>query len=807
MDFDLRLAALANLVTDPSPVVEAKLLTEMDRVEGVLNTGTEYDELAAALKILAVLATRFSYRVLPMLTAFVRSVQQRQLTWGGEPVAASHRRYRSAEQLIRDAVDVPQAVRYVHIDELMDFLLEIARSYDSDTRSKAERALESLATFDLNLFYGNPPLGARPQQQIVEYFARMEDGPLLAISGIALNMLRQVLSPAIEGHTWTYNALNISRGGVQAGGGVVEMREAAIALLKRMFMLSEDVSHRERVLRTFGAATRRERPSSDARTLEMFERNAVEVLNFLRDQVSTQELQVVQSIEHDAYWNFYHATSQPIAAAALEIRDAIAQLSEYTIYKDLIGFDGIHGIWEELKSSRNDWENGDKVRRAAAERYLQQITPETYQEWRARILEFAKTRSDDLAMFPIFYDFLSSLAQRMPAMALDLLQNEGSRMQPFEIALLRGLWESDRAVDALTLVKGWMVVDRSKLSAIAKSLNVDQHPRFELLAEIMDEAAKAEDKEGTAAIVQSMGVAARQFSLGHAEAKGLFQKGMRLVTARNDPRWGQRGLVQPDISKLVEAMDADERNEVLASIVSIRKIGYETEEVLAAIGKTDPKAVLDFMMTRVRAERAREDDPGLTDGEEVRFEAIPYNLHKVDKLLSTLPGELLRAVRADFTSDDAGMFPYYGGARLIKSVFPDFDAALKAELLSFSKTGHPTDIDFVIGVVRTYAGDAPVLDICREIIKMVPERSSAWGEVAAAIESTGVVGGEYGMLEAYQAKRAEIAAWKNDESPRVQAFAVWLLESLDQMIVTERQRAEASIELRKHRYGVGTDPA
>jgi hypothetical protein len=278
-----------------------------------------------------------------------------------------------------------------------------------------------------------------------------------------------------------------------------------------------------------------------------------------------------------------------------------------------------------------------------------------------------------------------------------------------------------------------------------------------------------------------------------------------MVTARNDPRWANVVWFSRDISRLVEAMNAEERAEVLASIVSVRKIGYETEEVLAAIGKSDPKSVLDFMMTRVRAERQREDDPSLTEGDDARFEAIPYNLHRVDKLLSALPGELLRAVRAEFTSDDAGMFPYYGGARLIKAVYPDLNADLQAELLSFSKTGHQTDIDFVIGVVRTYGGDAAVLDICKEIIKVVPERSSAWGEVAAAIECTGVVRGEFGMLEAYQAKRAEIAAWKIDESPRVQAFAVWLIDSLDQMIVSERQRAEAGIELRKYRYGIGAD--
>jgi len=804
MDLDLRLAALSNLVSDPFPAVEAKLLAEMERIEGVLNASNEYDELNEALKVLTVLASRFSFRVLPMLTAFVRSMPERVLTWGGEPIVASHRKYRSADQLIREAVDVPQSIRYVHIDALLGFLLEIWRSTDKDTSIKAERSLESLATFDLNLFYGDPPVGARPQREIVDYFAKMDNEALLEHASIVLSMLRHVLSPSIEGHTWTYNAVNISRGGVAAGGGVAEMRSAAIALLKRIFLLSPDVPLRERVLQTLGVATRRERPSSDGQTSTMFEGNAIEVLNFLREQVTTQELQVVQAIEHDAYWNYYHSASRPIAEAALEVRDAVAQRAEYQVYKDLIGFEGIHGVWEELKGSHAAWEDRDKARREAAERYIEAINDDTYNEWRDRILELAKARSDDLAMFPIFYDFLKSLAQRLPAMALELVQAHEERMQPFIIALLRGLWASDRAADALVLAKRWMA-DRSKLAVIAKSLNVDQGPRFDLLVEIMDEADRLDDAEGAAAIIESMGVAARQFGLGHVEAKAIFQRGMRMAARRHDGRWVNVIWFNQDFRKLVDTMNEAERTEVLTSIASVRKIGYQAEEVLAAIGQADPQAVLAFLVARVRAERDRESRQNADGDDEDRFEAIPYNLHTLDKLLSPMPGELLHAVRAEFNPDEAGMFPYYAGARLIKAVFPEFDSALQAALLLFSKTGHPTDIDFVIGVVRTYGGEVPVLDICKEIIKVVPERSSAWNEVAAALESTGVVTGEYGIVLAYETKREEIAAWKNDEHSQVQSFAVWLTERLDQMIVSERQRADAGVALRKQRYGVSKD--
>jgi len=807
MNLDLRLSALSSLVSDPSQAVEAKLLAEMDRVESVLNASNEYDDLAAALKVLSVLASRFSFRVLPVLTAFVRSVPDRVLTWGGEPIIASHRKYRSVDQLIREALDVPQSIRYVHVDALMGFLLEVWRSQDKDTSNKAERALESLATFDLHLFYGDPPLGARPQREIIDYFAKMENEPLLEHASIVLSMLQHALSPSIEGHTWTYNAVNISRGGIPADGGVAEMRGTAIALLKRIFLLSPDVPLRKRALQTLGVAARRERLSGDAKTSAMFDSNAVEVLNFLRDQVATQELQIVQTIEHDAYWNYYHAASTPIAAAALEVRDAIAKRAEYQIYKNLIGFEGIHGVWEELKGAQTAWEGRDKARREAAEKYLEAINDDTYDEWRDRILELAKVRSDDMAMFPIFYDFLESLAQRLPAMALELVQDHEERMQPFIIALLRGLWASDRAGDALLLAKRWMA-ERIKLGAIAKSLNIDQAPRFELLVEIMDEADRLNDVEGAAAIIESMGVAARQFGVGHVDAKAIFQKGMRMMSRRHDARWVNVIWFNQDFRKLVETMDEAERLEVLTSIASVRKIGYQAEEILVTIGHTDPQAVLAFLVARMRVERDRESRQNTDhydDNDADRFEAIPYNLHTLDKLLKQMPGELLRAVRAEFKPEEVGMFPYYAGARLIKAVFPEFDLALQDALLSLSKTRHPTDIDFVIGVVRTYDGGEPILDICKEIIKVVPERSSAWNEVAAALESTGVVTGEYGIVNAYENKREEIAEWKNDEHPRVQSFAVWLTESLDQMIVNERLRADAEVALRKHRYGVSEE--
>lgn len=812
MDLNLRLAALANLVPVENDEVERRLLAELNRVEGVLQKRTDYEEVSAALRTLAVLAPRFHARVMPMLVDFVRSVPTRALTQGGEPIPASWRKYRSASHLVREAIDVPNAVRFVHTKRLLDFLLELWGSDDEEVRSKAERTLEALAEFDLNLFYGERGLGARPQAEIVAYFANFEDASLFECANVIFKMLRKVLSPSVEGHTWTYSSVAISRGDITAVGGVSEMRAAAIALLKRMYTLDDSVRYRKRVLDTLGAATHRERPGSDADTSAMFDRDAVDVLNFLRDRVGVEELQLVQAIEHDAYWNYYHAASTQVAEAALGVRDSIERRAEYQIYKQLIGFEGIHGVWEELKSSETAWDYSDDKRQQAAARYVDEISDDNYTAWRDRILEFSRTRSDDMAAFSVYYEFLKSIGQKRSHLALELVREHHEVMDPFLVALLRGLWSSERKADVETIALQW-IAGHTHLAKLAKSLNVDDQPRLDLLARVISEADRVGD---TSAIVEAMGVAARQYARGHAEAKAVFMRGMRDAAKHHDAHWANVVWFNRDFRKLVEAMEPAERAEVLASMAPLTKVNYQTEEVLNAIGQYDPHAVLNFLMARVRAERAlylrKRDAEAEAEAEtetdkEDRFEAIPYSPNTLGKLLAKTPEAMLLAVRHEFKNETAGMFPVSGCARLIKAAFPNFEKPLQDHLLTYVRSGKPADIDFVVAVLRAYGGAVPILPICKEIIKVVPERSSPWDEVAAAFESTGVVSGEYGMVHAFEAKREEIAPWMDDDNPKLRAFAAWLTENLDQQIVHERQRADESIALRKHKYGVGKDEA
>lgn len=794
---DLRLAALAKLVDIKSPAVDKRLAEEFGRAEDVVRTATDFDALSEALKVLAVLVPRFHMATLPLLEYFVRSISERSLTLEGEPIAGAMRRYRSSEVLIEEAIEVVEKLRYVHTEHVVDLLLELSTRAEQEVKTRAERALTSLAAFDLDIFYGEPPRGAEPQARLVAHLGKMDDSALLGVSKVVLRVLDTVLSPAMQGTSWSYMTVTFRRGSVGSDGGVAAMRADAIRLATRIYRLSPSVDHRRRVLQTLDSATRREGRVEDPDAAAMYERDAIAVLDFIRELVSAEALPLIQKIEHQAYWNYYHAASQAIRDKALEVRDAVQAHDEYEIYKQLIGFEGIFGDWETLRRSDAAWEYGDERRREAARRYLEEINETTYTTWRDRLLEFSKTRSEDMATFPVYYDFLESIGRERPRLALELVEVHEDVMAPFLIALMRGLWTSTEQVAAEQIADRW--IQRGEhLTTLAKSLFKVGADRLGVLSAVVDRAVALDDR---ATLVQAMGVAASLFSDGSTDAKAIFIRLMRTLAQRGDARWASVAWFGRDFRALVGALTPSERAEILAALISLQELDYQALEIIREIARHSLQEVLDFFIARLdRFERSSAHRREGVDDDEERYEPVPHHLESLSALLAAAPEALLATLRAAFGGDVRPAFSYHG-ARLVTAAFPSFGEPLPQSLLKYVESGNEDDIDFVICVLGAYEGEPAILGVCKAIVATVPERSRVWGELAAAIESTGVVVGEFGFAEAYERKLLAIAPWLSDGDERVRAFAEWLTAGLKTQIEQERRRAEQGTALRKYRYG------
>jgi len=75
-------------------------------------------------------------------------------------------------------------------------------------------------------------------------------------------------------------------------------------------------------------------------------------------------------------------------------------------------------------------------------------------------------------------------------------------------------------------------------------------------------------------------------------------------------------------------------------------------------------------------------------------------------------------------------------------------------------------------VLSNYLGEPFVHRLCKEIVKAVDSDSSLLNEVAVALETTGVVSGEFGMAEAYERKRQEVLDWLSDPNEKVKALPI-----------------------------------
>lgn len=790
MSSELRLATLSKLLDNPSAVVQKRLGEELRRVEIVLQRSTDYDDLEQALKILGVLAPKFHGAVIPALRAFVRSVSSRVLTQAGEPIPEPQSRYRSTSRLLREAIQVPHAIRYVHLQDFADLLLELSQSLEDDVRNKAAQALEGLAEFNLHDF---SILGARPQADLIAHLGSLPDDDLAVNSDAILRALQALLSPTMEGYTWTYNTLTISRGAIQGGNGIPELRDAAIRLLQRMYWLKGSVAYRKGVLIALDAATRRELAAVDEQTKGMFEQDAVAVLRFLRELVRVEALPLVQRIEHDAYWDYFHAASKAVEMAALEVRDAIAGHSEYQIYKQLIGFEGIIGQWEKLRTKDEEWDHSNKKRLEAAREYVDAIDEASYAEWRARILSFSETKSDDLATFSVFYDFLELTSRERPNLALELVQLHEERMRPFLIPLIAGLWESSRRAEVAEIVERW-IEDGTHLVAVAKSVLRLGAEGLATLSRVIIRAIQLDERD---AVVTAMGVAARLFGTGAPEAKEVFMLGMRELATRRDASWVSAAWYGKDFRSLMGGLEPSERVEVLESMLAMPELDHQAEEVLYAIGRSDFQSVLEFISGRLQHENAAR---AKSAAEDQRFEAVPYQPHGL-KLLEWHPSEVVAIVRRSFDETSRAIFPFASGARLLKAVYPSLGDSLLPHLLKLLESGNAADAEFVAAIVRAYGGDAPIFEVCKAIVSVVPERSPIWNVMAAALETTGGVMGEYGLADALQRKHDVIAGWKSDDSERIRAFANWLTPQLQRLIERERRDADEQIAMRRYKYG------
>lgn len=808
MDSATRIKVLGRLAQSSTSAADEAIRRACEQAFSNLAEGTEYEALEFSIEVLGAVGFRRSKEAVAAIDNFIRSVGGRRIVHSGEygALAEALSKYRNAFTLMSKGIEVLSGLRYLETPAVVDVLLWASAQAEESVRKEATSALSGLAKYNLSVYYGQGTeggrgIGAEPQLAVIDTLEKKTDEELKTYFRGVLTLLEGMLSTSMESARWSSTAVTLSRAATPADEGVLSSRQRSIALLKKLYGLVETKSQKLSIIRALNTAAQAQSTGPmDKAYADMISANAQEVLAFFAYIVKDEDLQIVQRLEHDSYWIHYHSPSEHVRAAALEVKAVIDANEEYAIYKTLIGFEGIFGDWSKPKRDESFALGSQDSRVKEARVIASRIADEGLDVWRRRILTFAKTESNDMATFPVFYEFLAEVAGSYPVFALDLLTKDSEQLSKFLIPILRGLWDSEKRDELLPLIQRWVQEARPEettfLYACAKLFLSTKHVDVELLGKLLDKATELKD---VFVLRQVASVAIARSAMGEvrSELKALFLRALSRLTELKDANWVREIWFQKEAKEMVAELLPKERSEVLRNLRLLPQIDYRAEEVLAVIAEREPRDVVEFLCARLY--EPDEHSPALALKEGVEYEELPFQFHTLQDALASDPKMVVQKV-LDCYRKDSLLFEFKG-AKLLQVIFPKFPEPFQGALVRLVHEGGDAELEFVAGVLRAYSGEVFIHPVARELIKRLPPGSPLVTEVEIALQSTGVVSGEYGMAEAYERKRLEVLDWLQDPDDRIRTFAVKYISELEVMRDSERARAEESIALRKFNYG------
>lgn len=798
MDHSSRTRVLKQLARTHGETANKALEKEAASIALQLQRETRFDLLDEQLELLDSISFRVAAESVSLLREFLKRLTNLKLTHNPDSGIPQERlaEYENTDRLVIAALNILDRIRYYKVTEILEIFVEYFKSESEAVRNAAAQGLRHLSEYNIDVFFKGPNragLGPAPQLAIVDWLDSLDGAELATKASAVTELCDQLLSPSMTGTSWDYQSVTWTSASIPPLDPIQDIRRRSLARLQDLYRLVPTSKEKRSVLSTMLSATRlpsQESAKESADKLrDVVSSDTVRVLQFLKSLLPHEKLQLVEKIEHDSFWLFYHAPSEEVKSAALEVRDILDLNEEYKIYKDLIGFEGIFENWQSRLEEGPDFGAIEAYRSAKALEYAANINAGNWAEWRARIIRFAETESSDLATFPNFYKFLEQFAKNSPQLALNFLQENLDEIRSFIIPMLRGIWSGPLKEE----LHAWIVKQINagqNLFAITRLFYSNDDVDEKILARLLEHAIANEDPS---VLISLASVAASNYSEANkALIELIFLPAVAALTELRNTNWIFEIWYRSERAQLIQNLSEEGQEIILRSLLFAKDIDYQAEELLIPLATVNPERVINFFGERISIQREQR--------VEGHYDAIPFSFHRLQSPLAKHPALAVDIVRSWFDDKDP-LFEFHG-ARLLRNIFPGFSEAFEERLSTLVESGNRDDIAFVLSILRNYEGESFLRRICREIVARLPESDKLLTQVYIALQATGVVTGEFGFVEAYERKIQELRPWLSDDNASVRAFAEDYVDSLSKSIETERRRAEEQITLRKHTLGV-----
>jgi hypothetical protein len=431
-----------------------------------------------------------------------------------------------------------------------------------------------------------------------------------------------------------------------------------------------------------------------------------------------------------------------------------------------------------------DYEKAMKERSVGIDSLVASVDSTNADDWLARLERFVETRSEDMATFLGLQEFIKKLAAAQPDVLLGWMPQLSNRLANWLPGMLHGLSEAGHGDAVDPLIEVWVAEDRH-LSSIAWYQQFADAFRFDLLKAITDKGLAGPDDQ----MLHNVAVAAARQSAKHPDElfDSIFLPAVQSLASRGLFGWAD-GWFNWDEIGLLKGLSAEQVEPLLSLMVEMPNLSHGGEVLLAVIAHEHVQAVIDLIGRRFLRERETGD---------FRYDDLPHGLHYLRLPLAAAPAEIVAAARSWFETDPS--FSQYRGGRLIAELFPNLEHPLYPLLYSHIEEGRQ-GIEFVLSVLRAFEGQEFLHPLLRAIVAVLPADDELLQIVEIVIESSGVLVGEYGSVEAQEARKALVVEWETDENEAVRAFAANFVKLVDNQLAMERRRADRSVALSQIDY-------
>jgi ppGpp synthetase/RelA/SpoT-type nucleotidyltranferase len=698
----------------------------------------------------------------------------------------------TTNDVANEALQLVDDLRYVDIELTFRMLCDLYLTAASEEeRQRILKSVEALARNDLRAWQ---QVGFGIQQVLYDAICNLPETEKVGLHPAIVDMCGLFLSTDLQGTTWHFDSVSLHRGAVVASSQYGELRRGVLTLLFDLYQTASSLVERMEVIQALGTAIRFPMDGGRDDLIELVLDNTRQVIEFFTDRIGNEPFEITQHLEHEFLWLYRHSKemaagraedeigsrAQAVVGAIKSFRDRANGNDRFIKFKTLVGFESVFPLeWDDDSIGR-----AQKYRAEKIAEYARSVTPENADEWYRIIQLCAAVKSEDLATFPSFGEFLKQLSGRSPRIVFEYIKNNEEVLGNFLPSILTGFAESQEPGIAVSLMADWINQGRH-LHAIAHYLRFAENTPEELVAKVGRQAIKLKDT--TAAIGVIVAIIARQLN---SLVETSFLPGIKMLTELNDTRWVNGAWYLPALMSFLESLSEQQCEVVFASLVLRQRLDVHDERALRGMAAKYPHLVLQFFKARI--------DHKEKEGAEKHYEPIPYQMYELHKSLTQHARLIVETIRAWYSPDE-DLFTYSGG-RLLHNIFPQFTEEYEAELLALVRSGAEDDIDFVLRVLRSYNGGLFLHKICRALIEVLPEGDERTDEIEVILDSTGVVSGEFGMVRAYQCKKEEMQSWLSDGHPKVRAFGEAHLRSLDRAIAAEQRRSEANYEFRRRSW-------